>query len=376
VAPINILHLRDTHEIGGPGKTILETFRAIDATRFRMHLGVFLTRHEEGHSPFLSAARDCGMPVHLIRGFNQFDPMLIWRVAELVRTLDIDIVSAHEVKSDVIAYLSSKIHRVPIVTTLHGWIFNSTKQRLFTELDKHVVRRFDRAIVVSERIRDDLAAAGVPSDRLRLLKNAIVVERYQRTGRRGYLVELLKRPITGPVLASIGRLSSEKGHADLLEALGIAARQGHHVTTVLAGDGPERQRLEQMARDLGLKDSVHFPGYIGHPERILEETDLMVLPSHTEGLPNAALEALAMEVPVLATAVGGTPEVITDGATGRLVPPHDPVALASGIIAFLSDRPGWKRMAVAGRAMVETQFNFQVRTRRLEEIYQELVGVS
>jgi glycosyltransferase involved in cell wall biosynthesis len=341
-----------------------------------MHLGVFLTRHEEGHSPFLAAARDCGMPVHLIRGFNQFDPMLIWRVADLVRTLDIDIVSAHEVKSDVIAFLSSKIHRVPIVTTLHGWIFNSTKQRLFTELDKRLVRRFDRAIVVSEKIRDDLAAAGVPSDRLRLLKNAIVIEKYQRTGRRGYLAELLKRPIAAPVVASIGRLSQEKGHADLIEALGIAAKQGHHVTTVLAGDGPERARLEQMVRDLGLEERVHFPGYISQPERILEETDLMVLPSHTEGLPNAALEALAMEVPVLATAVGGTPEVITDGVTGRLVPPHDPAALASGILAFLSDRPGWKRMAVAGRAMVETQFNFQVRTRRLEQIYQELVGVS
>ena len=374
--PINILHLRDTHEIGGPGKTILETFRAIDASRFRMHLGVFLTRHEEASSPFLSAARGCGMPVHLIRGFNQFDPMLIWRVAELVKRLKIDIVSAHEVKSDVIAFLSSKIHRVPIVTTLHGWIFNSPKQRLFTELDKRIVRRFDRAIVVSEKMRADLAAAGVPSDRLRLLKNAIVVEKYRRSGQRGHLAALLGRPVSGPVVSSIGRLSAEKGHADLIDALGIAARQGRHVLTVLAGDGPERQRLEQQVQALGLQDWVCFPGYVSQPARILEETDLMVLPSHTEGMPNAVLEALVMDVPVLATRVGGTPEVVTDGVTGRLVDAHAPDALARHIVDFL-DAPGpWKQMAAAGREMVETHFNFQLRTRRLEQIYEELARVS
>ncbi|HET7217823.1 MAG TPA: glycosyltransferase [Vicinamibacterales bacterium] len=374
--PINILHLRDTHEIGGPGKTILETFRAIDASRFRMHLGVFLTRNESDNSPFLAAARECGMPVHLIRGYNQFDPLLVWRVADLVKRLQIDIVSAHEVKSDVIAFLSSKIHRVPIVTTLHGWIFNSTKQRLFTELDKRIVRRFDRAIVVSEKIRDDLAASGVPADRLRLLKNAIVVEKYRRSGQRGYLAELLKRPIPGPVLASIGRLSAEKGHADLIDALGIAAQQGRRVLTVLAGDGPERQPLEQKVRALGLQEWVCFPGYVSQPARVLEETDLMVLPSHTEGLPNAALEALVMEVPVLATRVGGTPEVITDGVTGRLVEPHDPEALARAIVDFLAAPASWQRLAAAGREMVETQFNFQLRTRRLEQIYEELARVS
>jgi glycosyltransferase involved in cell wall biosynthesis len=262
---------------------------------------------------------------------------------------------------------------VPIVTTLHGWIFNTTKQRLFTALDKRVVRRFDRAIVVSERIRDDVAASGVPADRLRLLKNAIVVEKYRRRGQRGDLAQLVGRPVVGPVIASIGRLSPEKGHADLIDALGIAAEQGCRVFTVLAGDGPERPRLEQRVRELGLQDWVFFPGYVSQPERILEETDLMVLPSHTEGLPNAALEALVMDVPVLATRVGGTPEVITDGVTGRLVNPHAPAALAAAIVDFVSNPEPWRRMAATGRQMVETQFNFRLRTRRLEEIYEELV---
>jgi glycosyltransferase involved in cell wall biosynthesis len=372
VRPLNVLDLRDTHEIGGPGKTILETFREIDTDRFRLHLGIFLTRHEDADTPFIRAARQHDMPVHVIRGFNQYDPRLIWRLAGLVKALRIDVVHAHEVKSDVITFLSSILHRVPIVTTLHGWIGNSVKQRTLIALDRRVVRRFDRVIVVSNKMRDEVLASGLPAQTVRVVHNAIVLERYRRTGTQGFLASLIGRAPLGPVVTSIGRLSAEKGHADLIEALGIVAAKGLKVCAVLAGDGPERLRLTQMIRTLGLGDSVHLPGYVSQPQRILEETDLMVLPSHIEGLPNAALEALAMEVPVLATRVGGTPEVITDGETGRLVEARTPHALAEGIAAFLTDPLPWKRMAKAGRSMVERQFDFQARTRRMENIYAEL----
>lgn len=372
--PIQILHLRDTHEIGGPGKTILETHRAIDPSRFRVHLGVFLTRHESENTPFIDEARRRGVPVHVIRGFNQYDPRLVWRVADLIRRLGIDIVHAHEVKSDVIAYLASRLCRVPIVTTLHGWIGNSLKQRLLTALDRRVVRTFDRVIAVSSPIEHACLAAGVRRERLCLLHNAIVVERYRRAGRRGALSELVGQPLTGPVLASIGRLSPEKGHADLIEAVGIVVNRGYKLSAVLVGDGPLRSELVEMVRSRGLHGTVHLPGYASDSAGLLEEVDLAVLPSHTEGLPNAALEALAMEVPVLATRVGGTPEVVSDGETGRLVPPRSPDALAEAIIDFLSDPEPWRLMAKRGRRHIEERFDFRVRTRKLEAIYHELVG--
>jgi glycosyltransferase involved in cell wall biosynthesis len=372
--PIRVLDLRDTHEVGGPGKTILETYRAIDARRFSLHLGAFLRVHETADKPFLAAARGCGMPVHLIRGRNQYDPRLITGLAALVRKLGIDIVHAHEASSDVAAWLASKLHGAALVTTLHGWIGNSAKQRLFIRLDRRMVRRFDLVIAVSGQIRDEARAAGVPDSRLRLLHNAIVLERYRRTGRRGYLGELLGRPVASPVIASIGRLSPEKGQADLIQALGILAARGHRPTTVLVGDGPDRARLQGRVRELGLQDSVHLPGYVNEPERVLEETDLMVLPSHTEGLPNAALEALAMEVPVLATRVGGTPEVVSDGRTGRLIEPRSPGDLADAIADYLADPAAWQDMAREGRVHVVRDFNFKVRTRALEAMYAELMA--
>lgn len=370
---INILHLRDTYEIGGPGKTILETHRAIDKSRFRLHLGVFLTAAEGADSPFVRAARDVGLQVHEIRGTNQYDPRMLRRVAELVQSLNIDILHAHEVKSDVIAWLVGRLQGVPTVTTLHGWIAGGTKQRLFTRIDKWIARSFDRVIAVSAPIRDEMASRGVSPNRLRLVHNAIVIERYRRSGQCGYLVELLGHSVPRPILVSMGRLSPEKGHADLIEALSIVARAGVRPHLVLAGDGPARAGLEAQVRSLGLVDTVHFPGYVSQPERFLEEADLMVLPSHTEGLPNAALEAHALEVPVLATKVGGTPEVVIDGQTGRLVPPHAPQALSEAILDFAARPEAWSRLALAGRLMVEHQFDFKTRTKRMEAIYTELL---
>ena len=375
--PLKILHLRDTCEIGGPGKTILETHRAIDAERFQLHLGIFLAQGESEDSPFAAEARRVGLPVHFVRGSHQYDPRLIVRVVELVKALKVDIVHAHEVKSDVIAYLAARLYTVPLVTTMHGWIANSTKQRIFTALDKQIVRGFDRVIAVSREIFDELASKGVPPGKLRLLHNAIVAERYVRTGRKGAIAEVIGRTVSNPVIASVGRLSAEKGHADLLAALALVRDAGHKFTMVFIGDGPERTGLLDRAAALGLSNSVYMPGYIREPQSLLEDVDLMVLPSYTEGLPNAALEALLMEVPVLATSVGGTPEVIMDGETGRLVPPHSPERLAAAIVEFISAPEEWKRMALRGRDAVKRNFDFLTRTRKLEAIYSELrTGMS
>jgi len=374
VRPIKILDLRDTDEIGGPGKTVLETYRAIDHARFDVHLGIFRSLDDHSDTPFLQAARAIGMPVHEVRGRGPYDPMLIRRLAALVRSEAFDIVHPHEASSDVITLAMRAIHRVPIVSTAHGWIGNSRKGRFMVNLDKRVLRRFDRVIAVSQKLQRDLIAAHVPAAKVTLLHNAIVLDKYRRTGERGALDALIGRQVPRPVLVSIGRLSPEKGHADLVEALARVATDGRRMSAVFAGDGPSRPDLESRIRAAGLQDWVHLPGYVQEPARILQDADLMVLPSHTEGLPNAALEAFALEVPVLATRVGGTPEVVTDGVTGRLVPSQSPQDLAAGITSFLDDPETWRRWARAGRRVVETNFDFSARTRKLEAIYLEMMA--
>jgi glycosyltransferase involved in cell wall biosynthesis len=373
VRPLRILDLRDTHEIGGPGKTILESFRAIDHSRFSLHVGVFRGPADTDDTPFLDAARAIGMPIHQVHASGPYDLRLIWRLASIVREAQFDIVHAHEAVSDVVTYAMSLLHPVLIVSTAHGWIANSRKGRLMVDLDKRVLGRFDRVIAVSGKLQRDLLDAGVPARKVTLLHNAIVLEKYRRAAGPGALEPLVGKRLPGPILVSIGRLSPEKGHADLIEALALLASRGRYVSAVFAGDGPSRAALQQRVRAAGLEERVHLPGYVAEPARLLQDADLMVLPSHTEGLPNVALEALAMDVPVLATRVGGTPEVITDGETGRLVPPHAPEALADAIDDFLAHPARWRGWAARGRQVVEAQFDFAARTRKLEAIYLEMV---
>ena len=374
--PLKILDLRDTHETGGPGKTILETFRAIDHARFDVHLGTFRAFQDQAERPFLQAAQSIGLPVHEIRVRGAYDPRKCPNLAALVREQRFDIVHPHEASSDVIAFAMSKLQRVPLVTTAHGWIGNSRKGRAIVAVDKFVMRGYDLVIAVSNRIRQDLIDAGVPERRIRVLHNAIVVENYRRNGHGGLLQSLISGPITRPVLVSIGRLSPEKGHLDLIEALRLVASRGRRVSAGPAGDGPSRPEIEQRIRDAGLTASVHLPGHIKEPARLLEDADLMVLPSHTEGLPNAALEALAMEVPVLATAVGGTPEVVSDGQNGKLGAGAVAGALGGWHHRFPRSTELWKKWADQGRRMVEDQFDFSVRTRQLEALYVELAAGS
>lgn len=371
---LTILDLRDTYEIGGPGKTIIETFNAIDRQRFDLHLAVFARRDESDDTPFVRAAREVGMPVHVLRGYNQYDVRLVSRITELSRQIGADVIHAHEVKSDVLTWLSARQHRVATMTTLHGWIGNSPKQRAMTALDRWVVRRFDCVTAVSQQMWDQVSGDGYQPGQLTLLHNAIVIEKYRRTGAVGALAGMLGRLPERPILSSIGRLSVEKGQADLLEAVALVKARGRQVSVVLAGDGPARPALEAQARTLGIESSVFFPGYVAHPQRVLEETDLSVLPSHTEGLPNAALEAMAMQVPLLATRVGGTPEVVTHNETGVLVESKNPQALADGILDYLDHPARWQQMAAHARLMVERQFNFTTRTRALEQIYERLAA--
>ena len=371
---INVLHLRDTFEIGGPGKTILETFSHIDRNRFEIHIGVFKTRSEDALSPFIKEARRRGIPLHLIESSHQYSPAVILSLLRVMKGMKCDILHTHETKSDLLGLIASRIRRVPVVTTLHGWIGNTRKERFMIALDKMVVRGFDRVIAVSKGMKASLVEAGFDSSRVCLLHNCIVTGKYRNTGQKGYLSEKTGKTLKRPVIGSVGRLSREKGHKDFIEAISIVLGRGYDADFVLIGDGPERENLAASIDRLGLDRNVHFAGYLSDMQLVFQDLDLMVLPSHTEGLPNVVLESLMMGVPVIATDVGGTSDIISDYESGVLVAPGRPDLLACKIVEFLEDAGRFRRMSEKGRTAVETNFNFAARTVRLERIYEELAS--
>jgi glycosyltransferase involved in cell wall biosynthesis len=370
---IKVLHLRDTHEIGGPGKTILETISHIDRSEFELHIGVFTTRNEKDESPFVRAAKDRGCKIHLIQSSHKYDLRVFFKTANLIKNLGIDIIHTHEALSDVVGYLAAKLTKKPIITTLHGWIVNTMKDKIRIYLDKLIIKRFNCVIAVSESMEKQILNDGVPQHIIRVLHNCIVTSHYNKNGTKGFLRNVIKNRNNGVLIGTIGRLSAEKGHKDFIEAASIIRRKGYEAHFVLIGDGQEKENLVKMTNDLGLDSYVTFTGYIRNVQDVYRDLDLMVLPSYTEGLPNVVLESLMMDVPVIATNVGGTSEIIKNNETGVLISPHSPQQIANEIINYLDNPLIFKEMTIAGRSLVINEFDFAERTKKLEAIYQDMM---
>lgn len=370
---IRVLHLRDTYEVGGPGKTIMETISHINAEAFLLSVGVFAPLRGSYVTPFTEEARRRGVSIHEIRGLSPFDPLIAFRIERLVKLLKIDIVHTHETLSNVHGIVAARRAGVRAVATIHGWIENSFMDRVRVWMDKKLMRRFDKTIVVSEAMRRQVIQEGVPAERVAMLHNCIVSSKYRPDGSRGHIERLVGRRLERPIFGSVGRLSPEKGHKDFITAAAMVVSRGQRATFVLAGDGPERQALERMAAEMGIAESVHFLGHQADIGALYNDLDAMVLPSYTEGLPNVVLESLLMETPVIATDVGGTAEIVHHRDTGVLVEKQMPEEIAGAMVEFMESPATFLEMARAGRAHVLEEFNFAARTRRLERIYSEVM---
>jgi glycosyltransferase involved in cell wall biosynthesis len=177
------------------------------------------------------------------------------------------------------------------------------------------------------------------------------------------------------LLGLVARLHRQKGLGDLLAAVAWVRERVPDVRLLLIGEGELRDELEAQARALGLSGAVIFAGIRTDVAEIVAALDIFVLPSLWEGTSNAVLEAMAAGLPIVATAVGGTPEVVVDGVTGLLVPPRDPSALAGALVTLLQDADLRHRMGRAGRERVKQYFSLERMVRRTEALYEELLSL-
>jgi glycosyltransferase involved in cell wall biosynthesis len=237
-------------------------------------------------------------------------------------------------------------------------------------LDRALLRRFDRVIAVSQATRRRVPAWWLPDQRILVLHNAIATERFAR--------ELYPAPpgrfsaARTVRLAKIGRLSPEKGQALLLRAVAGLRREFPQLHLTFAGTGPLESELRALAAELGIADAVTFTGYVADIKKIYDETDLVVQSSFTEGLPNVIVEAAYVGLPIVATDVGGTREIIEHGVSGWLVRPDSLEELTAGIRRFLEEPGRFAAMREQARLRIESEFTYDVRTARQANLYREL----
>jgi glycosyltransferase involved in cell wall biosynthesis len=367
--PIRVLQLRDSPWVDGPGRTILETTSRIDARRVEFHVGAFVGEQGDTH-PLATALAARGAHVHRIADRRGVGKQLQADVRALMRELDIDILHSCEPRSNTLAVLCGREAGVRLAATAHGWIANDLRGRAYRTLDKFLLRWFDGVIMVSRATRSLVPRWWLPESRVRVLYNALVLESY------GADIVNAPRRILDPAgritLLNVGRLSPEKGQDLLLQAFARVAKDHPGLQLKFAGIGPLEAELRRLATVLGVAERVEFLSYVKDMPRLYADIDLLVQSSLTEGLPNVILEGAYLRVPMLATAVGGTAEVVEHGRTAWLIPPGSTDALEDGMRRFLAAPREFAELGAAGHDVIRTRFSFEARTRQLTEFYEQL----
>lgn len=370
-----VLHLRTvTGQGGGPEKTLLNS-PAFLRDRYDMRLAYIRPESDDDYC-MPDRARRRGAHLIDIPERGAIDLRTLRRLGAEIRQYEPDLLHAHDYKTNVLGILLKKWFRIPCVTTMHGYVSRSARLNTYYHLDRWAINRMDYVVAVSSDLFEFLNSLRIPPTRYSLIHNGIDTEQVRRALVPSEARKQLGIP-SGPVtIGAVGRLAAEKGFDLLISAIGELRRQGNDVQLVIVGDGEQRRGLEQQARQHGCEDIVHLVGHQADVIPFYEAFDIFALSSLREGLPNVVLEAMAMEVPVISTRVGGLVQLIDDQQTGILVDASDVAALTEGVGRLVNDAQLRKSLATSARQDVATRFSFSHRMQKIAGIYDGLLGIA
>ena len=378
---VRILTLMEAASLTGPAKALIgfcHWLRTPEGARTGMSVAIATfdrnARIHEADS-FVALARAAGIETHLIRERHRFDPGVLSQLREITAGVNPDIVQSNNNKSHLLLRLrsGSRARRLWFAYH-HGDTYPDFKQRVYNNVDRVSLRAADRVITVCEAFRSRLIACGVRPDRVRILHNAVGATRPTSAAERTQLRARLGVRSDEALILSIGRLSHEKGHADLLGAVALLRSLGREWKLVLVGTGPNRHALEELARARGISARVRFAGFQADVSPFYAIADVLVLPSHSEGSSNVLLEAMMAGVPIVATAAGGNPEIVLDGQTGLVVRVGDLPGLAAAITRMLQERELVARLVDAAGVRARLEFSQDRYGRLLSGFYAEALG--
>jgi glycosyltransferase involved in cell wall biosynthesis len=377
-APIKLIAIMEAGAVTGPAKNLFQ-FARLARPAVETCIVTFQRRKDRTSSmrenPFAAAAREAGLEVEIIGERYRFDHRVIHDLREITRRRAPDIVQSHSVKSHFLVRWSGIARSRSWIAFHHGYTTTDWKMRLYNELDRWSLKGADRVITVSRAFARQLARIA-PQDRITIVHNSINIDRVAAISRRDADALRVRLGIdeSERVVLAVGRLSHEKGHADLIAAFEIIVKTHPQTKMVIIGDGPERERLEARARSSGLSDRIIFTGQVSDASVYYRVADALALPSHSEGSPNVLLEAMSAGLPVVATRVGGVPEIVEDEESALLVAARDSQSMARAVIRLLDDRDLPQRLTAAAREKVKN-YSPESRLQTLMEIYRLMAAV-
>ena len=388
---IKLLCLIEATTVTGPAKNLLNFCRLVRSSQFeqagypKVEVAI-VTFHRmsaanesglagKATNAFVASAREQGVNIHVIAERFRFDPRVIGELRRIVAAESPDILQTHMVKSHFLVKLAGLHKQYPWIAYHHGYTTTNLKMRGYNRLNRWSLPSAARVITVCQAFADQLTQAGVRENRLRVCHNSVVAPRTLTTDERQELKNRFKISRDERVMLSVGRLSREKGHADLISAVAHLRDFDPLLKfkLIIAGEGPEQEHLEQAVRRHDLIERVCFVGHVHEVAPFYSIADVLALPSHSEGSPNVLLEAMAAGIPIVATNVGGVPEIAVAEENALLVSAHEPQALARSLHRLLKTPDLANNLSASAQARVKRDFSPQAYVHSLIEIYRELL---
>jgi glycosyltransferase involved in cell wall biosynthesis len=375
VGPLRVMVLRGVDGVGGGAdKIVLRNAAQVDSHRVQMTL-CFLRHRNDAEFDLDRRCAELDLDYREVLHRGATDRGVMPQLMELARQIQPHIVHSHDYKANF--YATRLAHRTGVLrlATSHGWTGSGWRERrVYYPGDKLLLSRFPGVIAVSEPIRQTLVRWGARPGRVRVLLNGIDPHAYRRD-------ELVRCQIRGQlgfgpddrILAAVGRVEQQKRFDVLVDALRLLRGDTSTVKLVIAGDGSLLPNLRRRIEQYDLSDCVTLLGHCSNMRQLYSAFDMLVQSSDYEGTPTVVVEAMAMQIPIVATDVGGTGQLVTHEEHALLIPPRRPDLLADAIRRTWNDPTATAQRVQWARRRVESTLNFQQRTEKLQQIYRDLV---
>ncbi len=370
-----IVYIIDGLGMGGAERLMIPLLRNLDRNVFEPRVCVLQVR---GGNPVAEDIRALGVAVDLLPVPYLRDLGAVPRIMKYLKQTEADLAHLQLELADTLGSLASRLCHLPSVSTLHTMPSQDMKLKSWAHqtMEFWSLRLFcDRVISVSEEARQyHLKISGSPEKQNITIYNGIDLTRFANLdGEREAFRRELGIPSHAEVLTTLAVLREPKGIQFMIRAMPDILAARPHAYYLIAGDGAYRQALEEEVDKAGVREHVIFAGMRSDVHRVLAASDVFVLPTLTEALPTVLAEAMACRLPIIASAVGGVPEMVTDGDNGLLLQPGDPRALADACIGLLSDPDRRMKLARRGEQVVHGKFNVEGQVENLKKLYMDLI---
>ncbi|MBN1155701.1 glycosyltransferase [candidate division KSB1 bacterium] len=369
---IKLMQVVNGLRVGGAELKLLELINELDREKFDISICSL-----EDIGTLKDDFRNTGYPLYILPRTIKFDFSLISKLSRLMRQQKVDLVMTTLFYADVIGSLAARMAHVPVCVS---WETRSHPKGSGVGQPRHIysyrtaMKYVKKIVSVSDAVKKFLIEErNIPESKITTIRYGIDIDKYRKTDGSKKRSELGYENDTF-LIGVVARLSSQKGHTYLLDAIPDIIRDFPKARFIFIGDGPLRQELEEKSRHLELDEVVTFLGSRTDVPELLNSLDMFVLPSLYEGLPNVVLEAMASQKAIVATAVDGTPEAIIHEQSGLLVQPREPEQLALAIKRIMGDRDLKNRLELGARSRAEKEFSLKGQVKKFENLYEELMN--